>query len=761
MKACLCGMRRPSLGQNGGDLSRLTSASSDTESSNNLQSVVVAHVGALQEKNNIDHTTTTTSPKKLLSPTYLTDLLDTTEWLKSSRKRKERQDSTSSTTQDRKLVRSNSEEFISQNYEDYDGLRRVSSHEDFKKRNNSTSSSSSTSTTGSTSSNDDDDGEEDDVPQNDENLMPNSNHAVESHPILNYECTKNKIIGEHVKEKSPNFTQKYRLSPVRDIKNKNDDNTDGADHERQRQNERFSKMRATPGRKAISPRKSSKHSNSIKMMREKDENCYKYDISALKYERRGFVSSKHKIKEHAAQQQLQQQQDTDQKENEPKGEIPLNEDAIDVSDYNDNNLKEAQNKSPHFMVTTKEEELPWSKSFQNDTPIVCPRFADNTYDHVNNSQDKPAKFYTPIILPAKDTKSGSLPIQSKISRDTMKKPASLYLTAEEKIKQINKRLILLKKRYSQYEEKFELSHGHKPSQNDKTSDKIIKNLVSEMSKLRREKHHLKQEPRSYLYSNNNNNNNNTNNNYYKFEDDAISEELREEAKLTKMKETLMEIEKRLQKKRGDDSRSVELETLTPDELIKEKTAVQKGLLYLESLFGRPVTRDERDAARPLYDRYRIIKRLVNRNAMLSGSGISVPELPTILEHEAMAFTCTTTTTSSSNERTSLSAVSMGESDTSDSVQSTTDSTDTSSSMTENVHIMSIQELWTQMDSTREETKTLKKTIKEFEEIFEERNGRKMLKADRKLIEETYGLYKQKKAKLRLLDALIKKQMSTF
>lgn len=211
------------------------------------------------------------------------------------------------------------------------------------------------------------------------------------------------------------------------------------------------------------------------------------------------------------------------------------------------------------------------------------------------------------------------------------------------------------------------------------------------------------------------------------------------------------------KKRTDDNRSTDLEELSADELIKEKSAVQKGLLYLESIFGRPISRDERDAARPLYDRYRIIKRLVNKN-VTPNTGIS--ELPTILEHEAMAFT----TCTSSNERTSLSTISMSvdsPTDTSDSIHST-DSTDTnSSSVTDNVHTMSVQELWSQIDTSREEVKNLKKSIKEFEDVFEEKNGRKMLKSDRKLIEETYNLYKQKKAKVRLLDALIKKHMSSF
>lgn len=183
--------------------------------------------------------------------------------------------------------------------------------------------------------------------------------------------------------------------------------------------------------------------------------------------------------------------------------------------------------------------------------------------------------------------------------------------------------------------------------------------------------------------------------------------------------------------------------------------MQRALLYLESLYGRPITREERDAARPLYNRYRIIKRMVSRDAALTNIASIVPELPTILEHEAMAFTASATDIISSP---SVTSAVDSPSDKSTSVQSS-DSTDTSNSMTENVHIMSIDELWNQLDSTREEMKCLKRSIKDFEQVFEERNGRKMLKSDRKLIEETYALYKQKKAKVRLLDALVKKHMS--
>lgn len=51
-----------------------------------------------------------------------------------------------------------------------------------------------------------------------------------------------------------------------------------------------------------------------------------------------------------------------------------------------------------------------------------------------------------------------------------------------------------------------------------------------------------------------------------------------------------------------------------DQLIDEKVAVQKGLLFLENTYGRPSSKDERDIVRPLYDRYRLLKRLLARNA---------------------------------------------------------------------------------------------------------------------------------------------------
>lgn len=203
----------------------------------------------------------------------------------------------------------------------------------------------------------------------------------------------------------------------------------------------------------------------------------------------------------------------------------------------------------------------------------------------------------------------------------------------------------------------------------------------------------------------------------------------------------------------EENRSSDLDELNPEQLVQEKTAVQRALLYLESLYGRPNTRDERDAARSLYNRYRVIKRLVNRSIAIAGAASNnLSELPTILEHEAMAFTVAAISLTPPPSDTEAMGIQSA-------LDSSTDSTDTSSSINENVHEMSLDGLTRSLEIVRDEKKRLRRTIKEFEEVFEVQNGRKMLKTDRTAIEDTFALYKQKKAKLRLLDALVRKQLT--
>jgi hypothetical protein len=198
--------------------------------------------------------------------------------------------------------------------------------------------------------------------------------------------------------------------------------------------------------------------------------------------------------------------------------------------------------------------------------------------------------------------------------------------------------------------------------------------------------------------------------------------------------------------------------MTPDQLVEEKTSVQRALLYFESLYGRPGTPDERDAARPLYDRYRLLKRLVSRNNSISGA---ISDLPTILENEALALSGMVSPSSTDFSPPTANSIvqSPDDSSTSTSVDATPSISSTAFQENFKLHSMSVRELYAHFDAVREEKKQLRRTIKEFEHNFEDVNGRKMLKSDRNSIEETYALYKQKKAKLRLLDALVKKQIA--
>lgn len=198
--------------------------------------------------------------------------------------------------------------------------------------------------------------------------------------------------------------------------------------------------------------------------------------------------------------------------------------------------------------------------------------------------------------------------------------------------------------------------------------------------------------------------------------------------------------------------------MTPDQLVDEKTSVQRALLYFESIFGRPGTPEERDAARPLYDRYRLLKRLVSRNNSISGA---ISDLPTILENEALALSGMVSPTSTDFSPPTANSMVQSPDDSSTSTSIDANPSISTTAFQENfkLHSMTVRELYSHFDAVREEKKQLRRTIKEFEHNFEDINGRKMLKSDRNSIEDTYFLYKQKKAKLRLLDALVKKQMA--
>ncbi|TNN06875.1 Protein FAM13A isoform 1 [Schistosoma japonicum] len=75
--------------------------------------------------------------------------------------------------------------------------------------------------------------------------------------------------------------------------------------------------------------------------------------------------------------------------------------------------------------------------------------------------------------------------------------------------------------------------------------------------------------------------------------------------------TFLILSNRLTEKRLLANRPEDLHMMTPKQIAAEKLALQKCLLYFENLHGRPKEQQDRITMRPLYDRYRNVKRLLN------------------------------------------------------------------------------------------------------------------------------------------------------
>ncbi|XP_012272613.1 protein FAM13A [Orussus abietinus] len=338
-------------------------------------------------------------------------------------------------------------------------------------------------------------------------------------------------------------------------------------------------------------------------------------------------------------------------------------------------------------------------------------------------------------------------------------PPSVPGPAEHGLKTLTKHINGLKKKIKKYEDEFEENFGYRPSHSDKMSNRDIKRLCSELNKLRKEHKMLKEDPIGALLANANNRLNDadppTNNNNSP-----------EKSRATSMEEMVNDVERKLNEKRIKCNRPDNMEELTYEQLMDEKTAVQKALLHIEGAFGRPVSKEDRTVVRPLYDRYRTLKRLLIRAGVAKNKD-SISELATILEHEAMDFTSSTIPANTTDGERRASEPDMSHRGILDCIDSTdqlpTDSDSQHSSsegsrcMGESLHALPQDELLAQQRVTREEKKRLRRALKELEAQFEARAGRRMQREDRgPQVMTVYESYKQTKAKLRLIDALIAK-----
>lgn len=284
----------------------------------------------------------------------------------------------------------------------------------------------------------------------------------------------------------------------------------------------------------------------------------------------------------------------------------------------------------------------------------------------------------------------------------------------------------LKQKMRKYEDGFEKEFGFKPSHEDKMANPDTKRICVMLSKLRKQLKNTREECSKLIGL--------------------------DKSKPVIKEDVVKEIEKKLKEKRVYAGREENIEDMGPEEVVEEKCAMQKALLGLEATYGRPHSKEERELVRSLYERYRSLKRALLRHAP-SKVKESVSELGTIHEHETMEFTLPLPRAISPGVLPQPARPSSPTPMADDEPNSAEPATE---SLLADLHALPPHELLELARTTREEKKRLRRSLREYEQEFEAKTGRKPYKQDRHPLDSLYADYKNAKAKLRFIDALVTK-----
>ncbi|KAM6362241.1 protein FAM13A isoform 3-T3 [Alca torda] len=350
--------------------------------------------------------------------------------------------------------------------------------------------------------------------------------------------------------------------------------------------------------------------------------------------------------------------------------------------------------------------------------------------------------------------------------------------------QLTRRIQGLKKKIRRFEDKFEEERKYRPSHSDKAANPEVLKWTNDLAKFRKQlkesKLKISEEDLGPVVRQRSNTLPKSFGSQLEKDDDK-KQDLSDKSAKPAVEATLDSIQKKLQEKRTETNRPEDIKDMTRDQIAAEKVALQKALLYYESIHGRPVTKNERQVMKPLYDRYRLVKQILSRanTIPIIGSPSSKrrsPLLQPIIEGETASFfkeikeeeegseedsnvkpDFTITMKTDFNVRSFLDQLE----DDADGFVSPVDDKMPSRSNQDmglsNLHEASIPELLEQLQEVREEKKRIRKKLRDFEDNFFRQNGRNVQKEDRAPMAEEYNEYKQIKAKLRLLEVLISKR----
>lgn len=352
--------------------------------------------------------------------------------------------------------------------------------------------------------------------------------------------------------------------------------------------------------------------------------------------------------------------------------------------------------------------------------------------------------------------------------------------------QLTRRIQTLKKKIRRFEDRFEEERKYRPSHSDKAANPEVLKWTNDLAKFRKQlkesKLKISEEdltPRTRQRSN-------TLPKSFGSQlekEDEKKQEVVDKAIRPSVEATLEGILRKLQEKRVEASRPEDIKDMTKDQIANEKVALQKALLYYESIHGRPVTKTERQIMKPLYDRYRLVKQILSRASTVPiiGSPSSKrrsPSLQPIIEGETASFFKEIKEQEEGSEddsstkpdfavtlKTDCSAhcfLDQLEDDADGFISPMDDKMPSKCSQDSglsNLHSASIPELLEYLQEMREEKKMIRKKLHDFEDNFFRQNGRNVQKEDRSPMAEEYNEYKHIKAKLRLLEVLISKRDS--
>ncbi|XP_059326111.1 protein FAM13A isoform X5 [Ammospiza nelsoni] len=350
--------------------------------------------------------------------------------------------------------------------------------------------------------------------------------------------------------------------------------------------------------------------------------------------------------------------------------------------------------------------------------------------------------------------------------------------------QLTRRIQGLKKKIRKFEDKFEEERKYRPSHSDKAANPEVLKWTNDLAKFRKQlkesKLKISEEDLGPVVRQRSNTLPKSFGSQLDKEDDKKQDLSDKSAKPT-VEVTLESIQKKLQEKRAETNRPEDIKDMTRDQIAAEKVALQRALLNYEGIHGRPVTKNERQVMKPLYDRYRLVKQILSRanTIPIIGSPSSKrrsPLLQPIIEGETASFfkeikeeeegseedsnvkpDLTITIKTDFSVRNFLDQL---EDDADGFVSPVDDKIPSRSSQDmglSNLHEASIPELVEQLQEVREEKKRIRKKLRDFEDNFFRQNGRNVQKEDRTPMAEEYNEYKQVKAKLRLLEVLISKR----